>query len=94
MARVLCTSKISQKERKVHHVAPKYTATLNSHKSTLSPRLFCFYTKSCKATVIKDILPLGHYNIHLLEWVQTGNWGNEEERADFKLEEATKRDGQ
>lgn len=80
----------------MHDIAPKYIAILTSHKSTLSPRLFCFYTKSCKATVIKDILPLGHYDIHLLEWVQTGNCGNEEEREQIliKLEEATKRDGQ
>lgn len=40
MPRVLGTSKMFQKDRKLHHIAPKYTALRTSHTSTLSSRLF------------------------------------------------------
>lgn len=70
MARVLCMSKVSQKERKGCHIALKYIAILTSRKSSLSPRLIFVSSLKAIELLLSEIPPLlGRHNLHLLEWV-------------------------
>lgn len=84
MARVLCKSTMFQKEA--------------SGSTSYCTSIYCYllmsplFLPACSVSILKvtelllskTLPPLGHHNLHLLEWVQAGTCGNKEERADLK----------
>lgn len=96
MARVLGTAKTFQKERKLHHIAPKYIAIRTSHTSTLSSRLFSVsILKVIKLLLSKTFFPWAiTTSIFWSVYRQATGGMRKREQILVKFEEATKRDGQ